>query len=449
MRRATNTAAVTDFVTQRILPGHDWELESVSRRSMRLEPPHDYWASYRVRLQRPMAEVGADGSEAEGERPELRLVTRGVFDPDGWRSYRDQVLAPHLTKAFDPLAGCLAVVADDDAQVAIWVFPLDPRMPSLIVASDGAEMRTILRRRRELVGGPGSHLGAVEVAVQRYVPERSALLRYRVEVDGVVQELFGRVEPGDSSAEMHHLMDVLWEVAHASPGGLNVPRPRGYIAELNLGLSDVAPGEPVGSDRRHPEFREATVAAAEALADLHQAPLTSAHEMGIDAEIARLASVVEQLAYVHPRASRLLRELVDHLRKRAAREDEDVWLPTHGDLKYDQLLRDPAGNFTLIDWEYFGLAETSWDLAKFCAHAVPSMPEDWEESLGAEQARAAFLERYLELRPDATVGRFPLHEATHLASRAMVMMWGQRPGWEDAAESILALAMERLKLPAP
>ena len=73
----------------------------------------------------------------------------------------------------------------------------------------------------------------------------------------------------------------------------------------------------------------------------------------------------------------------------------------------------------------------------------------WEESEAAEKARAAFLARYRELRPAATLGRFPIYEATHLGNRAMILMWGQGEGWQGAANSMLSLAMERLQTPAP
>ena len=54
-----------------------------------------------------------------------------------------------------------------------------------------------------------------------------------------------------------------------------------------------------------------------------------------------------------------------------------------------------------------------------------------------------------ELRRAATRQRLPIYEATHLANRAMVLMWGQTRGWEEAADSLLSLAMERLRTAAP
>ena len=48
--------------------------------------------------------------------------------------------------------------------------------------------------------------------------------------------------------------------------------------------------------------------------------------------------VVEQFAYVHPKAHFMLREFLLHARNRLKKTREEDWLPTHGDLKYDQLL---------------------------------------------------------------------------------------------------------------
>ena len=134
----------------------------------------------------------------------------------------------------------------------------------------------------------------------------------------------------------------------------------------------------------------------------------------------------------------------DHVR--GTREEE--WLPTHGDLKYDQFIHH-NGKLTLLDFDYFALAETSYDLGKYCAYLVSSMPEDWEESVAAEEMRLMFLRRYRELRPDATLQRFQVYEALQLALRAMALMWAQTLGWERQAETFLVMAFERLKTRLP
>jgi hypothetical protein len=95
------------------------------------------------------------------------------------------------------------------------------------------------------------------------------------------------------------------------------------------------------------------------------------------------------------------------------------------------------------------MAETSYDLGKFCGYLVPSQPKDWSQSAAAEDVRALFIRRYRELRPHATMQRFQVYEALSLALRAMAYMWTQLPGWEQGAESFLVLAYERLKSRLP
>ncbi|MDQ6692271.1 MAG: hypothetical protein M3Z13_05845, partial [Candidatus Dormibacteraeota bacterium] len=73
----------------------------------------------------------------------------------------------------------------------------------------------------------------------------------------------------------------------------------------------------------------------------------------------------------------------------------------------------------------------------------------WEQSVAAEEARKLFLNRYRELRPEATLQRFPVYESVNLAGRAMTLMWTQTRDWKITAESLLVLAMERLNSRMP
>jgi hypothetical protein len=243
-------------------------------------------------------------------------------------------------------------------------------------------------------------------------------------------------------------MQHLWELSRERPELLSVVQPMAYDEELALHLEHEAPGTEVDSDRTDPRFLAAAVAAAEALAVMHDSDVPVSGELPLGPEIERLDDVAGQMGLVHPEGARLLRELLTQLRIRIAKTPPEAEVVTHGDMKYDQFL-EQDGRYTLVDFEDVGRSETSWDLGKWCAHAMPSMPESWEDSDAAERARAAFLHRYAELRPGATRARFPIYEATHLANRAMVLMWGQTEGWSEAADSLLTLAMERLRTPAP
>jgi aminoglycoside phosphotransferase (APT) family kinase protein len=188
--------------------------------------------------------------------------------------------------------------------------------------------------------------------------------------------------------------------------------------------------------------------AAEALAVIHESQVENDERITIQAELERLDRVAEKFAYVHPEGHFLLRDLITHMRERVQKTTEEEWLPTHGDLKYDQFMFH-NDRFTLLDFDYFATAETSYDLGKFCAYLVPTRPKDWRDSVAVEDARVRFIRRYRELRPHATLQRFGVYEALQFALRAMASMWGAKPGWHGVAETYLVLGFERLKSRLP
>jgi thiamine kinase-like enzyme len=158
--------------------------------------------------------------------------------------------------------------------------------------------------------------------------------------------------------------------------------------------------------------------------------------------------VAEQFKYVLPAGHFMLLDLIAHMRDRVRKTEDEEVLPTHGDMKYDQFMHH-NGELTLLDFDYFAMAETSYDLGKFCAYLVPSSPRSWQESVAAEEMRVHFLKRYMELRPGATLQRLGVYEALQYALRAMAFMWAHSRGWERIAETMLVMGMERLKSRLP
>lgn len=482
LKAATGSEAVTGFIEETVLPGTDWNLVKVRRSTVRLEPPHTYWVTYRVLLGRgelvypepdeePILDVpiGALGGEeagavlpvAEGieeelpephwsEERELRLVGRGVFDTTGWSNYRERLLATSGGRTCDPLGGIGYPVLFDETQHAFWFYPYDPSLLGLIRAADPDDMRRVFNNHRQhILDGPGK-IESVEVELARHLPEIATILRYQVRTDPAEagKTVYGKVQNGNRGAESHRVMAELWKAAAASDGRLVVPKPLGYHADLGMYLQDSVPGAALGSDRTRPEYLPGILYAAEALATIHESGIPTDKELPLDREIQRLERVVDQFALTHPKGYFLLRELLNHIRDRLRKLAPEEVLPTHGDYKYDQVLHDD-GRFSLIDFDFFARAETSFDLGKFCAYLVPSMPKGWEQSVASETARTAFIDRYRSLRPKATMQRFPVYEAVNLGGRAMTLMWTQSRGWQKAAESLLVLGMERLNTRVP
>jgi len=435
MQEATSTDAVAEFARD-LVAGTGWEVARIKRRASRLEPPYAYWVIFEVTINK------------EEEERKLRLVARGAFDRGAWEHLRGRLLEASGGKPCDPIDGIGYPRIFDDLQLAYWFYPFDLALPGLPRAADARTMWGVLT---DLDGRVSSRkIERLHVERVRYTPEISAILRYDLHESGDVESaLYGKVQPGDRGLRTYRIEEALWEKALRSDGLLKIARPVAFVREYSLLLEAAAPGEPVKGDRESVEFFGVGRAAAEALAVIHESGLEPDERIHIEAELDRLDSVSEQFALVDPKAHFLLTELGLHLRDRLEKTYEEEVLPTHADLKYDQFIHQD-GRYTLIDFDYFATAETSYDVAKFCAYVIPSAPRGWEDTVAAEATREAFLRRYRELRPDATLDRFQIYEALILALRAMTMMWAQHHGWEEAAEVFLVIAQERLntRLPA-
>jgi hypothetical protein len=426
MLEATSRDSVGAFVGE-VLAGSGWQVESVRRRGSRLDPPHGYWATYEVLVKR------------DSYARQLRLVAKGAFDPDGWERLRHRLDAHGSGERCDPINGIGYPRLFPESQHAFWFYPFDPAMPGLPAACDPATMAGVLLGD----GLPATPAPRLSVERVRYLPEVGAILRYRFETSAGPITLYGKLQPGNRGLRTYRIVDALWRAASNSDGLLRLPRPLAFHERLGLLIEEAIPGEPVSGDRLSPEFQNAGLAAAEALAIVHESGLDTDESITVEKEMDRLDRVAEQFAFVHPHGHFHFKSLVAHLRDRIRMTQEEELVPTHGDLKYDQFIHH-QGTYTLIDFDYFALAEASYDLGKFCAYNVPSTPKGWEDSLAAEETRLRFINRYLELRPYATLARLGIYEAITLALRAMTFMWAQTPGWEGMAETFLVMAHERL-----
>lgn len=436
MGEATDKESVACFVEE-VLDGSGWELTRVKRRSSRLEPPDSYWALFDIAINK------------DEEEKRLRLVAKGALNPGAWERLSSQLVAPGTDRRCDPIGGLGYPKLFPESQHAYWFYPFDPAMPGLSEAADPVRMA------RVLVGLDGDNTSdfmsvarRLEIERVRYMPEIGAILRYRLDGPGAPVDVFGKVQPGNRGLRTNRIVSALWKESQNHPGYLNLPRQLGFVEDLGLLLEERVRGLPVSGHRANTEFRHLGHAAAEALAVIHESRIEVDGAINLDNEIARLDRVADQFTYVLPTGHFLLTDLIAHMRDRVRKTQMEEILPTHGDLKYDQFIHH-NGEFTLIDFDYFAMAETSYDLGKFCAYTVPSTPRDWKESVAAEETRASFIRRYLELRPQATLQRFAVYEALQLALRAMAAMWSQSSGWERVAETFLVMAFERLKSRLP
>jgi hypothetical protein len=436
MEEATDKAAVSTFV-QDVLAGTGWELHAMRRRSSRFEPPDWYWTQFEITVTK------------EEDARKLRLVAKGALNAAAWEGLSQRLTRHGAGRPCDPIHGLGYPRLFPETRHAYWFYPFDPTMPALPSAADPERMAALLLGLNEQSAGAlAAQSQRLDVERVRYVPEVGAILHYTMDTPAAKVDVYGKVQPGNRGLRTYRIVSGLWEAAKKYPGFLNLPRPLGFVDELGLLLEERVRGRPVGGNRMSAEFMLSGNAAAEALAVIHESGIETDGQITIENEIARLDRVAEQFKYVLPVGHFLLMDLITHMRDRVRKTSEEASLPTHGDMKYDQFMHH-NGEMTLLDFDYFANAETSYDLGKFCAYTTPSAPKSWQDTVAAEDARVLFLERYMELRPDATLQRFGIYEALQLALRAMAFMWSKSPGWERVAESFLVMAFERLKSRLP
>jgi hypothetical protein len=301
-----------------------------------------------------------------------------------------------------------------------------------------------LKEATEVVAAArGLHIETV-----RYVPEVGAILHYTMDGYASHVNVYGKVQPGNRGLRTQHIVEGLWKTSKVYPGYLNLPRPLGFVEDFGLLLEERVKGSPVTGNRTSSPFMLSAPAAADALAVIHESGMQTDERVTIEKELERLDRVAEQFKYVLPTGHFMLLDLIAHMRDRVRKTEDEDFLPTHGDMKYDQFMHH-NGELTLLDFDYFAMAETSYDLGKFCAYAIPTSPKSWRETVAAEETRVRFIQRYLELRPDATLQRFGVYEALQYALRAMAFMWMNSRGWERIAETLLVMGFERLKSRLP
>ena len=435
MDEATDKAAVTAFAEE-ILAGTGWSLEKVRRKSSRFEPPDWYWTQFDIYVNK------------DEEERRLRLVAKGALNPAAWERLSERLIHQGAGRPCDPIEGLGYPRLFPESQHAYWFYPFDPAMPNLPSAVDPIQIAGVLLGSQAETTEILSASHRLDIDTVRYVPEVGAILHYTLDTRAAKLNVFGKVQPGHRGLRTYRIVDGLWEASQRYPGFLNLPRPLGYVEDFGLLLEERVRGRAVGGNRLSAEFQLTGVAAAEALAVIHESGVQSDERIQIENELARLDRVADQFTYVLPTGHFLLADLIAHMRDHVRRTDEEELRPTHGDMKYDQFMHH-NGQMTLLDFDYFAIAETSYDLGKYCAYTMPSLPKSWQDSVAAEETRIEFLKRYMELRPDATLQRFPVYEALQFALRAMASMWAQHSGWERISEMFLVMAFERLKSKLP
>jgi hypothetical protein len=381
----------------------------------RMQPPVCYWRTY------------ASGRE--------RATFKAFFRRADYESYRSSLEQFYPDRIDDPrhrLGGLLFV---DELNAVVWGFPFDPLMPSLHKCVDREWVGTALNR-------------PAEPELVDYTPEVGAMIAYR-ETERRRIVAFGKASPKETCGLIYLVMKRLWDSEARRDGRLKLAKPLAFRQEADLLLQTRVYGRALSGDRNRAIFMRLAEEAGRALAAVHEANVPFGGEKRVEELIGRLEDGLADIGLVAPPLYPTAKQLVGQLKERARRSEPAALVPSHGDYKYDQLLRHRQ-QFVLIDFELFCRAEPGLDLGTFCAYLPPSRPLGWQDGAAAEVLRARFLRQY-ERSTGRSIDytRLGLWEAAMLGVRASALVTRQRDDWATRASQLLDLALERIVAPEP
>jgi ABC-type multidrug transport system fused ATPase/permease subunit len=337
----------------------------------------------------------------------------------------------------------------DSLPMAVYAFPIDPDLPTLIRASDPTEMLAVFRGAPPEVLGETLVLDACRVEPARYPRRRRCVLRY--DLDGrrgtspARRTLFGKLG-ADHPGEAEALLGALSARAGAAPYPFRVPRLVAARRELRLDVLEKIPGSPqIGplvksrvlgtpAESAPIALEEAVEAGATILSVLHGWRIEVGRRRTLDRDLSELRPELEVVEHASPNLGAQLNEWTRQIADRAA-----VFAPflpklSHGDYTHDQILFED-GAAGLLDFDNLCLAEPALDLGQFCAYLrmacakAERAAQTGPSGLG-DQLSDRFLRTYIEAagipRPELPRlhGRIRVYEAVRLV-RICVHSWQQ------------------------
>ncbi len=343
------------------------------------------------------------------------------------------------------------VAALDALPIAVYPFPIDPELPTLIWATDPSKMLAVFRGALPQALGNLLALDACRVQPVRYPRRRRCVLRYDLGGRfGTSREpahctLYGKLG-ADYPGQAEKLLSALGERSGAARHPFRVPRLLAARPELNLAVLEQVPGAPqigpliksrvLGSpvESAPIALEEAVEACAHIISALHGWEIEVGPCRSLAADLIGLRPDVELVRRMSPNLGARLDECLGQIAHWGVTLHRMPLKLSHGDYTHDQVLFDCEAR-GLLDFDGMCMAEPALDLGQFCAYLRLACAKA-ERAAGTgrsglgDELSELFVDSYVaaaEIRA-AEVGllrgRIGLHEALRLV-RICVHSWQQ------------------------
>lgn len=246
--------------------------------------------------------------------------------------------------------------------VWLWGFPNDPALPWLDCLTDSDTLRSVIP------SAVGATAREYHVEVLRYAPLKRCTLRLALSsTKQAPQEvLVAKIDVNGAPAKAHAVMTQLWDHRLSGNRRYEVAEPLGDSPAGGFLWQRWCPGERFADAAKRLGLLQATSLAAEALADLHQAPIGGLPRRTAAEDQAKLTSRTRMLAEFHPSLDEPVRRVASRLAESAIFSDLSLAVPLHGDFNDGQMLFHNERPIVL-DFDACALGDPHYDLGHFIA----------------------------------------------------------------------------------
>jgi hypothetical protein len=351
--------------------------------------------------------------------------------------------------------------------MAVYAFPIDGDLPSLIGATDRHGLAALLTEALQGELGPEFAVEDCRVELVDYGRQHRATLRYhvigRADRAAAAQHLliYGKLTGDGSGALAGPISAALRERVRDSASGyrFNVPQALDWRPELHLSLLEAIPGQGLIADALKALLRDKPIAAgalsleqmieacARIAATLHTSGIQLGRRRTLDDELAALRNELAQVQANSPELGAQIAAWLEQIASVAAQTQPLPLCFNHGDFTYGQLLFDDTTS-GLVDFDSVCQAEPALDLGQFLTYLrvaslksklTPAATRALTDRLGQR-----FLHAYsgsagtLAGDSERLLARVKLYKALSLVRRTLRSWRKFKPGRVESALELLA-----------
>jgi aminoglycoside phosphotransferase (APT) family kinase protein len=300
-----------------------------------------------------------------------------------------------------------------EAGALVETFPLDRRLPALMLATDMRYMAPLLERadaiRRRAVAGAEAPAGNWRFERLRYHPNGRCVLLYTTDADGTdaaPRSMIGKLYRKSQKAE--NLWRILQLLSSERSGGCwRSAQPLLHLGDLNLILMECLRGVSLKSmliaNESSRDVERGILAVARVLKALHQLSASELPTRTVESDRIEIWEKLQKVHAVSPETSDQLGRLLSTLEERSSDTSVPATSVIHGNSSPSHFSID-RGSVSILDLDGVSAGDPAIDVGTFLACLGNYAAKSGDGGGGWRAAEELFLMEYLKGASDRDLG---------------------------------------------